>query len=285
MFSNKNNTNHNFAVFILSNGRANHVSTLDALKKSGYTGKVFIVIDDEDVQADEYYNNFGDIIIQFHKQPVVDATDTMDLLNEHCAVVYARNEVFNIAKKLGITHFLMLDDDIKGFVFRFVENNFLYSENIKNFDAVCNSFCEFLDCFNFYSVGFYTDGDFIGGINNIKVKNKIIRKIYNVFFCKTDRPIKFSGTVFEDFCTSLIYNNIGKLLISVYNCKCIKSPTQSIPGGMTDFYNKTDDYVSYFYPILCCPSGTYMSTSKGLKTYILSNNCYPMIINEKFKKR
>ena len=37
-----------FAVMILTHGRADRVYTLKSLRKGGYTGKVYIVIDNED---------------------------------------------------------------------------------------------------------------------------------------------------------------------------------------------------------------------------------------------
>ena len=43
-----------FAVFILTHGRANNVITYATLKKQGYTGKIYLMIDDEDKQAEEY---------------------------------------------------------------------------------------------------------------------------------------------------------------------------------------------------------------------------------------
>lgn len=51
--------NEKFAVFILSYGRPNNIITLNTLKKCGYTGEWYIVIDNEDDTADEYYKNFG----------------------------------------------------------------------------------------------------------------------------------------------------------------------------------------------------------------------------------
>lgn len=38
----------NFAVFILSHGRAGNVKTYQTLINQGYTGNIYIVIDDED---------------------------------------------------------------------------------------------------------------------------------------------------------------------------------------------------------------------------------------------
>lgn len=46
--------NENFAVFILSHGRADNIKTIKTLKKQGYTGKIYIIIDDEDEQESLY---------------------------------------------------------------------------------------------------------------------------------------------------------------------------------------------------------------------------------------
>lgn len=76
---------HNsFVVFILSHGRASNVKTLRTLKRAGYTGKVIIVIDNEDV-ARRY--------------------DAMDNFDERRTIFYARNACFEIAEKLGYEYF------------------------------------------------------------------------------------------------------------------------------------------------------------------------------------
>ena len=46
-----------FAVFILSHKRSENVKTARMLKDQGYTGDWFIVIDDEDDEADNYRKN------------------------------------------------------------------------------------------------------------------------------------------------------------------------------------------------------------------------------------
>ena len=56
-----------FAVLILSHGRADNVITYKTLQRAGYTGRIYIVIDNEDKQADRYYQNFGDKVIMFDK--------------------------------------------------------------------------------------------------------------------------------------------------------------------------------------------------------------------------
>ena len=68
---------NNFCVFILSHGRANNVKTLETLKKANYTGDWYIVIDNEDSTANEYYKKFGkDKVIMFDKLEISKTFDT-----------------------------------------------------------------------------------------------------------------------------------------------------------------------------------------------------------------
>ena len=43
-----------FAVFILTHGRADNMATAKMLKKTNYTGKIYFIIDNEDEQAERY---------------------------------------------------------------------------------------------------------------------------------------------------------------------------------------------------------------------------------------
>ena len=60
-----------FCVFILTHGRPDKVYTVESLRKSGYTGKIYIVIDDEDKTAEEYIRIFGDNVLVFSKDEVL----------------------------------------------------------------------------------------------------------------------------------------------------------------------------------------------------------------------
>lgn len=87
--------NEKFAVFILSHGRPNNVITLNTLKKCGYTGDWYIVIDNEDDTAEEYYKNFGrERVIMFDKLAVAQTFDTADTFEDRRTIVYARNACF-----------------------------------------------------------------------------------------------------------------------------------------------------------------------------------------------
>ena len=43
-----------FAAFVLSHGRPDDVVTVASLKRSGYSGRLFVVVDDEDPTLDRY---------------------------------------------------------------------------------------------------------------------------------------------------------------------------------------------------------------------------------------
>ena len=43
-----------FAAFILTHGRPDNVLTYDSLKKAGYTGRIVLIIDNEDKNKEKY---------------------------------------------------------------------------------------------------------------------------------------------------------------------------------------------------------------------------------------
>ena len=69
-----------FAVFILTHGRSDNQLTLKTLKRQGYSGRWYLIIDNEDNQQEEYISRYGaDHVIVFDKETEVKKTDTMDI--------------------------------------------------------------------------------------------------------------------------------------------------------------------------------------------------------------
>lgn len=159
-----------FAVFILSHGRADRVYTLKTLLDVGqYSGKWYIIIDSEDKTCDDYIALAGnEHVIVFDKSKV--ELDTMDNFFGTRGVVFARNECWDIAKNLGISYFLVLDDDYTSFAYRYIKfekkRAILAAKTVKNMDALFNAMIEFLDTSGAITIAFAQAGDFIGGINN-----------------------------------------------------------------------------------------------------------------------
>lgn len=73
-----------FVVFILTHGRASNVKTLRTLKKVGYTGKVILVIDNEDEMESDYKRIYGkDNVYVFNKEEAMDTlTNMVDVLDK-----------------------------------------------------------------------------------------------------------------------------------------------------------------------------------------------------------
>lgn len=189
----------NFCVFILSHGRSDRIYTLKSLKNGGYTGPVFIVIDNEDDQESEYIRRYGENnVVIFDKLERAKKTDTPDLSEDRRTIIYARNECFDIAERLGYRYFLELDDDYTAFMFRYVEGWTMRSKNAKNLDEVFEAMLQFLDSSGALTVAFAQGGDMIGGAQASNFHKGLLRKAMNTFFCDTEKRFEFVGRINED---------------------------------------------------------------------------------------
>ena len=280
---------NNFAVFILSHGRADNLKTLGTLRRQGYTGKIYVILDNEDDQIDEYKKIKDIEVIVFDKLQEMERTDTIDNFHKHKAVVYARNMCHDIAKDLGLEYFLELDDDYSSFMFRYEKDDTLSSVQCKNLDKVFDAMLKFLDQTGAYSVAFAQGGDFIGGASSQFWQKKIHRKVMNSFFCRTDKPFKFLGSINEDVNAYVTLGQKGKLFFTISECMLVQTATQQSKGGLTDIYLDLGTYVKSFYSVICSPSCVKVH-SMGVNYMrihhkVEADKCYPKIINEKYKKK
>ena len=277
-----------FAVFILSHKRPENVITYSTLKRQGYTGKIYIVIDNEDITQDKYTEVFGDNVIVFDKQKMIPKTDTYDLSGNNQAVVFARNVCFEIAEKLGLRYFLQLDDDYKRFVFRYEEDNKLKTQDIKNLDLLFTYMIEFLNDTDALTVALSQSGDFIGGLHSDNWRKRIRRKAMNTFFCDVKKPFVFSGRMNEDVNMYVTYGNKGKLILTVADATIKQRDTQKAKGGMTDIYMQHGTYLKSFYSVICSPQCVKVAdmntNNRRIHHRINWNNCTPMILNARCKK-
>jgi len=278
-----------FAVLILSHGRANNVITIGTLRQIGYTGKIYIICDNEDNQIEDY-KKIKDIekVIVFDKLEEMKKTDTADNFQDHRLVVYARNKCHEIAKQLGLKYFLELDDDYTGFGIRYEKNGVLKRAKITKADKLFDDMIKFLDVSGALTVAFAQGGDFIGGIGSSVWQKRLARKAMNCFFCRTDRPFKFSGSTNEDVNAYITYGNKGKLMFTIADICMDQLQTQSNSGGLTDIYLANGTYVKSFYSVIHQPQCAKISImgNKYMRIHhkILWDKCTPKIINEKYKK-
>jgi hypothetical protein len=177
---------NDFAVFILTHGRADNVFTYKTLKKCGYTGPIYLIIDNEDKMINEYIDNFGQENVKiFDKKKMADSIDEGNNFDNRKVIIHARNACFEIAKELGVKYFIQLDDDYYYFGYRYDTG----AKIIKNLDEVFRIVFDFYKSTNITSIALSQGGDHIGGFSGIKLK----RKCMNSFFCSTDRPFQIIG--------------------------------------------------------------------------------------------
>ena len=283
--------NKDFIIFILSNGRANKILTIKTLERYGYTGQYKIIIDDDDETSDEYYELFGDKVIMFSKEEISETFDECDNFKDRRSIVYARNACFQIAKDLGIKYFMQLDDDYRGFEYRFTTNIKLSTgpQYLKSIDGVLDAYLDFYKTTNFKSIAMSQGGDFIGGSDGFLSSLTRRRKCMNTFFCSTDREFKFIGRINEDVNTYTRYGSIGKLFLTIPNIGIKQSITQQTSGGMSNIYEDNGTYIKSFYSVIVQPSSVKVSMLSGnsgnrLHHRVDWKKTTPMIISEKYKK-
>lgn len=278
-----------FAVFILTHGRADNVVTYKTICKHGYTGPIYLICDNEDEQLDNYKALYGvDSVKVFDKQKAYDDADTMDNFNEHRAIIYARNECFKIARELGLTYFMELDDDYSEIQYRWPNGGKLLAKDVRSLDQIIHALIRFLEQSGAITVALCQNGDFVGGAQGENCQKGLLRKAMNSFICRTDNQFEFRGTMNEDVVTYTTLGSRGKLLFSLVPVAIKQIQTQSLSGGMTEAYSESGTYLKSFYAVMSMPSAVKISMlnskHKRIHHKINWNNCVPKIISGKYRK-
>jgi len=278
-----------FCVFILSHGRPDSVATYKTLKKHGYTGDVFVVIDNEDKCIDGYKKNYGNQVVVFDKIAVAKTIDEGDNFEDMRAIVYARNACFSICEKLGYKYFIQLDDDYVDFRYKIDgDKNLINKRDIKNLDKIFSLLLEYYLSTSATSIAIAQGGDFLGGKDGNAAHNPQFRKCMNTFLCSTDRRYQFFGRINEDVNTYTYLGGCGKLFMTIPHLAIQQKATQKNAGGMSGLYLNSGTYVKSFYTVMYSPSCAkikmMMSNHPRLHHSISWNNAVPVIISEKHKK-
>lgn len=283
---------NDFAIFILTYGRPNNQKTLNTLKKLKVKYPIYLVCSDDDPTLEEYQEKYKDKVIVFNKDQAVQemGIDLMDNFGNKKAIIYARNYNFVIAEKLGYRYFWQLDDDYCEFSipdFNSQKWFYLCSNKWEKLDLLLEKTIEFYKKNpKILGLSFSQGGDFLGGITKDKMRVK--RKCMNSFFCDTQRPFLFRGTINEDV---NFYSGNGArdgICMQIHNIKLNQEQTQKSSGGMTDSYLNDGTYVKSFYSIIGNPIavkiGVMGDNHLRLHHTINYNKVAPKIIKENYKK-
>ena len=271
-----------FCAFILSHGRPDRVHTYNTLLKSGYTGKIFIVIDDEDKSEDQYRANFGDKVIRFCKREYAEKLDEGDNTGKRTSTIYARAAMFDLAPKLGCKYFIQLDDDYTNFRLRFDSRNRLGTFACP-MDEVLGVLLEFYLSTNAISIAMSQGAD-------LSLYPAMRRKCMNSFICSVDRPWVMTGRMNEDVNTYVNEGRRGDLFFTVMQAQLNQKQTQTNAGGMSELYLDSGTYVKSFYSVMYAPSCVKVAVLKAFNQSgrihhkINWNNTAPKIIRQELKK-
>jgi len=250
-----------FCAFILTHGRPDNVITFRTLQTHGYTGKVYIVIDDEDERGDEYKRLFGDDVLVFSKDEVGQYTDQFDNFADRRTVLWARNACWHLAEQMGYRYFIQLDDDYYVWSYRrrgkghrnsdISEEEKYHGWKIKNLDAVFEALVRLVEATPIKTVALSQGGDHMGG-GPRKVRYR--RKAMNSFVCDVQKPFLFRGRINEDVNTYVSLGRTGELFFTDMGLQLDQESTQSNAGGMSDTYRDSGTYLKSFYTVMAAPS-------------------------------
>lgn len=280
---------NNYAIFVLTNRRPKNQITLRTLKKVGYTGKVYLVCDDEDPTLSEYKELYGDKVLVFSKRKYLGKFDLMTNEVRFNAVVYARNAVYDLARRLGFDYLVVMDDDYSGFYY-VVDKAFNYLlEAVTDMNSLIKAHLRFLKKANLTVLALAQAGDFIGGKDGGFNRRGLppCRKAMNVFFFDVNKPVQFNGLINEDSTMGVQEAAKGNVVMTPCLVKMIQTETQRAKGGLTDIYKDAGTYQKSFYTLMASPSSTVVMWQRAVGRvhhWIDGNKAYPRIVSADFKK-
>ena len=287
-----------YCVLVLTHGRADHVLTVDTLRRYGCTSEILLVIDDEDDQEDEYREKYdgknGCRVIKFCKKDYAEKTDTMDLIDRRDSIVFARNACWDLVKAEGYKGFLMFEDDYINFRYRFVEKKngeyILRYKSCMELDTVFGILMRYMEQNeNLKSICLAQGGDFIRGAGSYSTfYNGRFRKVMNSFFCRTDRPFTFFGRMNDDVNCYITNGSRGEIFFSIREVMLNQTTTQTSNSGNTGMYKAFGTYTKSFYSVMCAPSCVSISAMGAANMRIHHrvswDHAVPKIISDRYKK-
>ena len=196
---------NDFAIFIPSYDRCKTLlnGTLHMLKKYNYTGKWYVVIDDNDPQLDTYKEKISEEhLLIFHKPDYYDYYDTCYNKKDINSKLYALGFINDVINNSNINYYYIIDDD-----FEYIKYNKKIVEKL-NYDELIDLFISLIDIDNIDLIGFcnFPYGE----------ENSFDNIISGNYFLKKDNNLKWLCNFNEEVGTSLCNIDLGKLVYSIY---------------------------------------------------------------------
>ena len=279
-----------FAVFICTHGRPDRQLTWNMLKSAGYTGKLYLVLDDTDTTIQRYIDNYGsDNVIVFDKNHYINSCDTGDNVGHYACILYAKNAVEDIARSFGLSAFLVVDDDITGLRYRYNDDGVIRSVRIKqDLDSVLDSYVEYMLSTNIACLGFAGCSVFFSGSSAFE-GDRIQRYRYPYQIClrNTLYSVNWTSWYGEDTITLLLHGIRGQFWFFPpfiqYDTIMVGDTTKD--GGMNEVYVNNSSFLLNFIKFRSCPTQLRMILYHGkFLASIVDKTAYPKLISGDYKK-
>lgn len=271
---------NNFGILIFCWGRPDFSNSISTLRRCGYSGNIYCLLDDLDETRGKYIEKYGqDNCYVFNKKEVAKRTDAMNNFGELASTVFVSNVIFEAAKHFKLDYFAAMCDDYTQFCHKREKER-----RTKRLDEVFDIFVDFLKTATKIScIAMAQGGDFVS-----PQKPMCKRKVMNSFICATDRPFTFKGAMNDDV-NMYVDNGIrGKIYLTYNRFMLHQPPTQVVEGGLSNVYKKFGTYVKSFYSVMIWPSGVKVAMM-GVKHprihhKVIYNATVPCIVREDIKK-
>ena len=272
-----------FAIFILSKGRPNDQITYKMLRDSGYTGDIRILCDNMDDTIDEYRKKFGDEVLMFDKVEWSAKSDRITNEDAYNVLLPARNAATEIAKDLGYTHYMQMDDDISRLAHRFVDDEgMLRTVDVTDLDGVLKAMLEFLKIEPVVGLTFGWHTFYQYGKEG-RFKEGLIHDAYTTYMMSVSNPVKFRGNLTEDFIGLMDNLRVGRLLYAVLDIMYLTPEQGSNEGGLQDVYESNGQWMVVIYALIANPGNVKIKfrDSGEIGTYSNKHLRAPKVLSER----
>lgn len=277
-----------FAVFITTHGRVDRVATYDTLKRCGYTGKIYIVADNEDEQLQRYLNRFPDVLV-FNKQLQFNKCDKVIATQQKASVTYARNAVEAYAKHFMLDAFMVVDDDITGFRYRWVDGDSVRSLAVNNgMDDVLSLYAQYIIDHNIAVTSFAHMMFYISGTHNLDKRISEQREISQLFIRNTKFEIDWIGVMRQDILTNMVTAKMGMiwwvLPFITYDAEPMNETGENL-GGMKEAYDNISEFRRTFLGVIVSPFCIKVGcANERIKMSWNKESAYPLVVSSRYKK-
>jgi hypothetical protein len=279
---------NDFAVFIITHGRPDKQLTYDTLRRCGYNGKIYLVVDNTDNTIQQHIDKYGaENIIVFDKNHYINS-DRFDNGTEgvFACAVYARRAVEDIAKSMKLAYFCMIDDDVTDLCLRIPLENKVRRLKIYNMDEIFNAYLELLEIKQISCLGFGYQTLYFSGMKYFTTDFRPLP--FRLFIRKTSVDIDWSNWYGEDEIAGY-QSNIKGLLWTAIPLVMVTT-SEEATGAMQTTYEQTTSFLRSIVELRYVPSQVVIATcTRGKKKgtqhlYRRNQDWFPKIISSTYKK-